>query len=370
MKKVLFSIFMLFITVSSVSAQENITNQETTDIREVKVRYCNDPANTDQRSLFIDAEIDKKSVICIDFINTARKTAKIGMSFVDGTITDDVDQKKACLAEWEKTNFWQYVSNYPEKLEIAPNSVKRVFVDLLYSGGFAGTSYGCLTYHALGDTGTQQNMNGTMFNVFSRVGSFIDAFVAGEFNIKLITTPIVSDFYTNIWDNPNFIVYKEWSWKEGFWKSSFWNYKAKIDVTNTGNIAVTGDVQITWKDRYILQDTTTLNDQIFLPNQTRSFEVTLPWYTVRLLWGVVNVSAHIEYEPIYLWTYALTAPKEVFMLDDSTSVIFFPWIILFALVYFVIRYHQKYTITINTIKAKWKEIYKNIHTLLYPNKNR
>jgi hypothetical protein len=53
-----------------------------------------------------------------------------------------------------------------------------------------------------------------MFNVFSRVGSFIDAFVAGEFNIKLVTTPIQSDFYSNIASNPNFIVYREGSFKE------------------------------------------------------------------------------------------------------------------------------------------------------------
>ena len=100
MKKLVFSLLSIF--SSSVFAQEV---KETTDIREVKVRYCNDPEKKDQTSLFIDAEIDKKSVICIDFINTANKTANIGLNFVDGAITDDVDQKKACLAEGEKTNF-------------------------------------------------------------------------------------------------------------------------------------------------------------------------------------------------------------------------------------------------------------------------
>jgi hypothetical protein len=73
--------------------------EETTDIKEVKVRYCNDPLNTNAKSLFIDAKVDEKSVICIDFINTANKKAKIGINFVDGAITDDSDQKKACLAE-------------------------------------------------------------------------------------------------------------------------------------------------------------------------------------------------------------------------------------------------------------------------------
>jgi hypothetical protein len=48
-----------------------------------------------------------------------------------------------------------------------------------------------------------------MFNIFSRVGSFIDAFVEGDFKIQLTTTPIVSEFYENIGDNPNFIIYRE-----------------------------------------------------------------------------------------------------------------------------------------------------------------
>jgi hypothetical protein len=58
------------------------------------------------------------------------------------------------------------------------------------------------------------------------------------------------------------------------------------------------------------------------------------------------------------------------MLDDSTNVIFFPWIILLALVYCVIRYHQKHTITLTKIKKKWKEIQENIYKLLYSHTHR
>lgn len=100
MKKLTLALLfsMLSITTFTVHAQETPEN-ETTDIREIKVRYCNDPANTEAKSLFIDAKVDEKSVICIDFINTAKQKANIGINFVDGAITDDTDQKKACLAE-------------------------------------------------------------------------------------------------------------------------------------------------------------------------------------------------------------------------------------------------------------------------------
>jgi hypothetical protein len=37
----------------------------------------------------------------------------------------------------------------------------------------------------------------------------------------------------------------------------------------------------------------------------------------------------VEYEPIYLGSYSLTAIKETFILEDSTQVVlFFPWFIL------------------------------------------
>jgi hypothetical protein len=91
------TVLIAMLVVTPLYAQDNTT--ETTDIREVKARYCNDPEKKEQTSLFIDAEIDKKSVICIDFINTASKKAKLGVNFVDGAVTDDTDQKKACLAE-------------------------------------------------------------------------------------------------------------------------------------------------------------------------------------------------------------------------------------------------------------------------------
>lgn len=107
MKQLLSTVLLLctFYYLSPLSFAQELTPTETTDIREIKVRYCNDPDNTDAKSLFIDAKIDEKSVICVDFINTSNKTANLGINFVDGTITDDSSQNKACLPEGEKTNF-------------------------------------------------------------------------------------------------------------------------------------------------------------------------------------------------------------------------------------------------------------------------
>ncbi len=325
----------LFIS-SSVFAQSSLPT-ETTDIKEIKARYCNDPEKSDVKSLFLDAKIDEKEVICIDFINTSNKTADIGINFVDGTVTNDESQNKACLPETEKTNFWQYVSNYPEHVTIKPNSAQRVFVDLLYTGGFAGTSYGCLTFHSLNNAMSNEGM----FNVFSRVGSFIDVFVEGDFTIALISNPIESEFYDNLTHNPNFSIYRMSDKRSDFFKKDFWTYKARWDITNTGNIAVTGHVNLTWNDWYILKGEKNTTDQIFVPKQTRSFETVLPWYTTWLLWGPTTVQGSVRYEAIYLWSYAETAPQETFVLTDMTDHFFSPWFLLFALLYGLFSYRKK-----------------------------
>jgi hypothetical protein len=37
-----------------------------------------------------------------------------------------------------------------------------------------------------------------MFEIFARVGSFVDAFVDGKIVPKLVTVPVKSDLYTDI----------------------------------------------------------------------------------------------------------------------------------------------------------------------------
>lgn len=320
-----------FLVQSSVFAQSSILPAETTDIKEIKARYCNNPEKSDVKALFLDAKVDEKEVICIDFINTSNKTANIGINFVDGTVTNDESQNKACLPENEKTNFWQYVSNYPENISIKPNSAQRVFVDLLYTGGFAGTSYGCLTFHSLNNDITTNT--GTMFNVFSRVWSFIDVFVEGDFTIQLTSTPIDSELYNNLGDNNSFYIYRVSNNRSDFLKKDFWSYKARWNVTNTWNIAVTGHINLTWNNWFVLQGEHNIPDQIFVPQQTRTFETTLPWYVTWLLWWPSKVRGSVEYQPIYLWSYAETAQQQVFTLEDSTWYFFFPWIVILILLY-------------------------------------
>ena len=56
----------------------------------------------------------------MEFTNEGPVGVKIGVNFVDGTLTADAEQKKACLPEGTKTQFGQYVTGYESELYLPP----------------------------------------------------------------------------------------------------------------------------------------------------------------------------------------------------------------------------------------------------------
>jgi hypothetical protein len=72
------------------------------------------------------------------------------LNFVDGTITADADQKKACEPESTKTNFGQYVTDYPTTLEIGAGETVKIGAKATFPAGYAGTAYGCATFQIVG----------------------------------------------------------------------------------------------------------------------------------------------------------------------------------------------------------------------------
>jgi hypothetical protein len=68
------------------------------------------------------------------------------LNFVDGTITADADQKKACEPETTKANFGQYVTNYPTTVQIQAGETVKIAATATFPAGYAGTAYGCATF--------------------------------------------------------------------------------------------------------------------------------------------------------------------------------------------------------------------------------
>ncbi len=329
MKKLLLSCITLFSLVSSVLLAAN----DTRPIQEVKLRYCNGTGAV-TKTLFLPTQPNKKETICMEFTNEGPVGVKIGVNFVDGTLTADAEQKKACLPEGTKTQFGQYVTGYESELYLPPRWLVRTYATLEFPSGYAGASYGCTTFHFLWTKTETVEQNWQMFEIFSRVASFVDAFVDGEISPQLITIPVVWEVYKDIAHNPNFVIYRK----------DFWHYTMRTTVYNTGNIATSGDMSLsrsTWWG--IFHSSYHMTGQVVLPQQSQTLEVSLPWYLVWFLWGPTTVSLAVEYHPIYLWAFA-DKDSSVFTLSDSNTTFFFPRIIiplLCVLLYLQYRLHKK-----------------------------
>jgi hypothetical protein len=94
-------------------------SQRTTNLGDITLRFCNDTgAVAGTKTAVLQTKPEEKQDICMFIENGGPTNTMISLNFVDGTITADTDQKKACEPETTKTNFGQYVTNYPTTVEI------------------------------------------------------------------------------------------------------------------------------------------------------------------------------------------------------------------------------------------------------------
>lgn len=160
MKKFLASlIFLGTIIVSSVYAS---------DIGDVALRFCNTSWSL-EKTISLTTSGQEKKEICMMLINGAYEPTDISLSFVDGTITNDADQKKACKNEWENQNFGQYMQLEKNTVTV-PARGSTTFTGILQLPEEAvGEIHGCVTYFI----NNQKNQK-EMFTIMVRRANFID----------------------------------------------------------------------------------------------------------------------------------------------------------------------------------------------------
>lgn len=325
------------------------TNDTTANVRDVTLRYCNGTGAV-TKTLFLQTKPTKKEELCLEFSNEWWKDAPIGLSFVDGTLTADTDQKKACLPEWTKDQFGQYVTWFEQRFIVPARGKKRISASLEFPEGYAGTSYGCATYFLADDPGQTIKNEGQMFTIFARVGSFIDAFVDGKITPQLIMLPVQWDLFVDEGTNPNFVIYRE-----GLRK-----YRVRWNIYNTWNIAVSGGVAVkrsSWW--WIVWSSITYADQQVLPRQSTLVDMELPWYAVWFWGSKVTVDLQVQYKPIYLWAHNTQDITKTYTLESENSKMFFPWVIVVILVLalatrLILKKVTQYRLTRTTTKPKRK----------------
>jgi len=314
---------MLSLLVSFVSAANDTVN-----IRDVKLRYCNGTGEL-TKMLELNTEANKTESLCLEFENEGAATATVGLNFVDGTLTADTDQKKACLPEGERELFWQYITWYDQQFTLPGRMKKRVIATATFPEWYVGMSYGCATYFLVDAQPQQVEQDGNMFNVFARVGSFIDIFVDGIINAKLVTAPVEGYGYTDMAHNSNFVIYRK----------NLWTLAMRTTLYNTGNVAVTGDVVLersTWWG--IFSSHSTYEWHKFLPRQSITLEKDIPWYIALVVWGPVQADLEVEYTPVVLGKNYTEVSSDI--LIDTNGLFLFPWIIVVLFLLLVIKYFQ------------------------------
>ncbi|USN54497.1 MAG: hypothetical protein H6765_08275 [Candidatus Peribacteria bacterium] len=251
--------------------------------------------------------------------NQGPNTTTIGINFVDGTITADVDQKKACLPEGTKSQFGQYVKADQTEFVLEPGATITTNATITFPAGYAGMNYGCLTYQIL-DT---EAATDEMFNVVTRRASFIDVLVDGNIELGIEVVPQQDDaLVSNISDSKNIAV---------FYDDTTQQHVAKVVIKNIGNIPQEVSVSPAFKDLFTAQELENLTKKI-LPQQSASFvfpiEDILPFYD-----GPMSIEMVIEHTPVFEFTSdritdAMRRSQTIIL---SASFFLIPWKVILGL---------------------------------------
>ncbi len=310
----LFLAVLLFISgFGQVLAQE-------VDLGDISVAFCNDPdAPQGTKSLQLKTKTGVPTDICMFLSNKGNQPLKMSINFVDGTVTADSDQKKACQPEGVKTQFGQYVTLEQDTFEIPAQQTIKVNATATFPDGMAGMNYGCVTSQIISDAPAQAE--GNMFTIQTRRANFVDVLVDGTVELGVELVPqAANEIYTNLSDNPSVAIYQDLGTKE---------YVANVTYKNVGNISqeikVVGTVA-----GYFTQTALPEQTRKVLPKQEATFtfildKTQLPWYK-----GNIQLALQATHTPLFDFdlpsvTEDMKTPKQII---TQASFMLMPWILI------------------------------------------
>lgn len=269
----LFRIF--FVLCVSLSIFITFTSHASS-IGEIEMHFCDTATGADTKTILLQWEARQPLPICISFKNNADTPTSISVNFVDGTITNDGSKKKACLEEWTKKVFWQYVTwIQTDKLySIDKRSTLTLTGSLVFPDGYVGEVIGCLTY-AIAD----QASGSWAISVFVRKANIIMVSLSGEIRRVIDFIPPSGSYYDdNLSDDPQLVIYRNPEWKYVLGFSLINSGNISESVTLHGHISNTRwwsqDIDITSKEiaPWIQSD---YSDILELPRYSTQYTMTL-----------------------------------------------------------------------------------------------
>ena len=162
------------------------------EIGNISVKFCNNEIQEKTLNLIADTETDYD--ICMDFSNSTNHPITIKYGFVDGVLTNDSLQNRACTND-TMTNFGQYVTQTERYVQIPARGTVKQTASVNFPAGMAGTVNGCLVYsifteNSLSNNIEQSDESATTFDIVVRKASFINALVGGEIERNIVQDQI------------------------------------------------------------------------------------------------------------------------------------------------------------------------------------
>lgn len=321
MKKIYFLLLLVFLVLPVYAQQDpNVSN-----LGDLLIRFCNDPEIAQEwwaKDLQMTAVPGTGADICIYLVNWWPTEVEVELWFVDWTITNDAEQKKACQPESTISQFWQYVVPAQTKFTIGPKTTMETHATVTFPQDTAGMVYGCATLKIAWNP----EANGAV-QVVSRRANFIDVSVKWVLrsSLQVVNQPMPVGWVVHNKD-PRFYIISNPTTKELF---------GKVVLKNDGNVAQYVSLQPTTKRRGKTTSYETISKKI-LPQQESDFLIPL---VDKPRWnGQLEISASITSNPVLEeWTEAdneinMDAKQELV----ATKALFMPWVILFTILWLLL----------------------------------
>jgi hypothetical protein len=325
MKKYLF-LFLWFLSTWFFPLYAQQTSPEISNLWDLLIRFCNDAEVAKEwwsKDLQMSTMPEQEEEICIYLVNWWPTDVEVILWFVDGTITNDQDQKKACQPEAIVSQFGQYVKPDQTVFSIPANTTIETRAKLTFPQDTAGMVYGCATLQL-----TWWAQNDWSIQVVSRRANFIDVSVKWKVRPSL---QIISQ-ETPVWrmmhnKDPRFYIYSNIKTKELF---------GKVTVKNDGNVAQYVSMQPVTKRRWKSTRYETISKKI-LPQQENEFVIPLVDKPRREWW--LTIDASITYAPV-VDTWAELDIEWVDMNEQkivlTANTLFMPWKIIFGVLWILL----------------------------------
>ncbi len=349
------AIMFLSIFIASSTRAQGV-DQSVTNLGDVVIRFCNDVENRDteakkaSKSLYMEAVTSIPEDICI-YINNAWPTdITAKLNFVDGTVTADQSQKKACQPEGTKSKFWQYVEIEEDTYTVSAGKTLETHASITFPPGYAGMSYGCVTLQLEGQS--ESGSPDSMFTILSRRANFIDVLVDGAIKLDMSTPDQTESPFANLWSHPGLLVYKApdtWTYKTSLIVKNDWNIAQEVAVSPFVHGRFGHELQGWWKEEKVIVGDNIETQNIFtwesaentwvqpmkkkiLPGQQVSFEMDVQDALPLWEWAL-ELRALVQHTPVFDFESEKITPdmREMKSISLQSNLFIIPWRLLLAI---------------------------------------